>query len=323
MAEYTSNVNLEKPSGNENFRRQVINDNMDKVDKKFGVGSDEGHMHDGTAGQGKKISYNSLTDKPATVTPAAHKNTHASGGADALTCADIGAVTQASFSSHLADNMAHGINLCKYPGTNLLKNSSAYFGMRGWSGITNIIKPAIYGQLGNVFICTESNPGSFALIASEAFPVGPGTYLTISLDMLTIGITSGGISVQIVTVNAEGNPVNIFEVGADNGLDWRSKSGSMITGIGTVRAYVALIVYSATTNTLAGWKRIKVEPNLVATPYSMEADINFMYLLNNQNGTTAQRSVGNYIGTKYFDISINKPIFWDGTNWRDAAGTIV
>lgn len=35
MAEYTSNLNLEKPSGNENFRRQVINDNMDKVDKKF------------------------------------------------------------------------------------------------------------------------------------------------------------------------------------------------------------------------------------------------------------------------------------------------
>jgi hypothetical protein len=103
MAEYTSNLNLEKPSGNENFLRQVINDNMDKVDKKFGIGTDEGHTHDGTAGQGKKISYNSLTDKPATVTPAAHKSTHVTGGSDALTCGDIGAATQASFSSHLAD----------------------------------------------------------------------------------------------------------------------------------------------------------------------------------------------------------------------------
>lgn len=103
MAEYTSNINLEKPSGNENFRRQVINDNMDKVDKKFGIGAEEGHTHDGTAGQGKKISYNSLTDKPAAAVPMAHKSTHAFGGTDALTCGDIGAATQVNFSEHLAD----------------------------------------------------------------------------------------------------------------------------------------------------------------------------------------------------------------------------
>lgn len=107
MAEYTSNLNLEKPSGNENFQRQVINGNMDKVDKKFGIGTDEGHTHDGTAGQGKKISYNNLSDKPAAVAPTAHKSTHAAGGADALTSADIGAAAQADFSAHLADNVKH------------------------------------------------------------------------------------------------------------------------------------------------------------------------------------------------------------------------
>lgn len=32
MAEYTTKLNLEKPDGNENFRRQVLNDNMDKID---------------------------------------------------------------------------------------------------------------------------------------------------------------------------------------------------------------------------------------------------------------------------------------------------
>ncbi len=32
MADYTANLNLEKPVGNENFRRQVLNENMDKID---------------------------------------------------------------------------------------------------------------------------------------------------------------------------------------------------------------------------------------------------------------------------------------------------
>lgn len=95
MADYTPNLNLEKPVGNENFRRQVINDNMDKIDKPFGVGTGEGHIHNGTAGQGPKIDYNDLNNKPTSMTPTAHKSTHASGGADVLTPADIGAETPA------------------------------------------------------------------------------------------------------------------------------------------------------------------------------------------------------------------------------------
>ncbi|RCX13272.1 hypothetical protein DFR58_11890 [Anaerobacterium chartisolvens] len=40
MAEYTTNLNLEKPLGGENLRRQVINDNMDRIDAAvFAAGS--------------------------------------------------------------------------------------------------------------------------------------------------------------------------------------------------------------------------------------------------------------------------------------------
>lgn len=110
MAEYTQNLDLEKPTENENFRRQVLNDNMEKIDAKFGTAG-EGHNHDGTAGQGRRISFNSLEDK-------AHKSSHAIGGSDVITPADIGAETPAgaqakadivrgSIDTHLADTTKH------------------------------------------------------------------------------------------------------------------------------------------------------------------------------------------------------------------------
>lgn len=44
-----------------------------------------------TGGAGAAPSWNSVTGKPASFTPSSHKTSHATGGADALTAADIGA----------------------------------------------------------------------------------------------------------------------------------------------------------------------------------------------------------------------------------------
>jgi hypothetical protein len=41
-------------------------------------------------------------------------------------------------------------------------------------------------------------------------------------------------------------------------------------------------------------------------------------------GTTGARpSTGLQVGQFYFDTTINRPIWWNGTNWINAAGTIV
>ena len=41
-------------------------------------------------------------------------------------------------------------------------------------------------------------------------------------------------------------------------------------------------------------------------------------------GTTGSRpSTGLQVGQFYFDTTINRPIWWDGTNWINAAGTVV
>jgi hypothetical protein len=46
------------------------------------------------------------------------------------------------------------------------------------------------------------------------------------------------------------------------------------------------------------------------------------------SGTTANRPVGTtqaplVIGQYYFDTTIGRPIYWNGTNWINAAGTVV
>ena len=40
-------------------------------------------------------------------------------------------------------------------------------------------------------------------------------------------------------------------------------------------------------------------------------------------GTTAQRpTTGLYDGKRYYDKDLNKPVWWNGSNWRDAAGVV-
>jgi hypothetical protein len=42
------------------------------------------------------------------------------------------------------------------------------------------------------------------------------------------------------------------------------------------------------------------------------------------SGTTAARPTKNLlVGQPYFDTTINRPIWWDGTNWINASGTVV
>ncbi|MOA07260.1 hypothetical protein D3C78_1269480 [compost metagenome] len=45
---------------------------------------------------------------------------------------------------------------------------------------------------------------------------------------------------------------------------------------------------------------------------------------NTSYGTTANRpNIGLYINKQYFDTTLGKPLWWNGTVWKDAAGTTV
>lgn len=57
------------------------------------------------------------------------------------------------------------------------------------------------------------------------------------------------------------------------------------------------------------------------TPPDSLSVVNRRYV--NLNGTSLTRPNASIIGQQYFDTTINKPIFADGNNWRDATSSIV
>ena len=41
------------------------------------------------------------------------------------------------------------------------------------------------------------------------------------------------------------------------------------------------------------------------------------------SGATASRPTGQPVGSMWYDTTLSKPIWFDGTSWRDATGTVV
>jgi len=42
-----------------------------------------------------------------------------------------------------------------------------------------------------------------------------------------------------------------------------------------------------------------------------------------RNSTTALRPTSSVLGEFYFDTTVNKPVWWNGTNYQDASGSVV
>lgn len=42
-----------------------------------------------------------------------------------------------------------------------------------------------------------------------------------------------------------------------------------------------------------------------------------------RNSTTALRPTSSVLGESYFDTTVNRPVWWNGTNYQDAAGNVV
>ena len=40
------------------------------------------------------------------------------------------------------------------------------------------------------------------------------------------------------------------------------------------------------------------------------------------SGATGARPTALFVGQQFFDTTLGKPVFWDGTNWVDGVGTI-
>lgn len=85
-------------------------------------------------------------------------------------------------------------------------------------------------------------------------------------------------------------------------------------------------VFSPSANPTVTLDVEKLEVFLDAFPYPSNyrpTDVYDNQFAAHPYGTTANRPVSPPLMTNYFDTTLNKLITWDGTNWRDGAGTIV
>lgn len=62
---------------------------------------------------------------------------------------------------------------------------------------------------------------------------------------------------------------------------------------------------------------------LSASNYRPQIDLQQDMVATGPAGSTGSRPTGTWIGQGYFDTTIGKPIWWNGSNWKDAAGTTV
>lgn len=60
---------------------------------------------------------------------------------------------------------------------------------------------------------------------------------------------------------------------------------------------------------------------LTDTPTDDFSTVNRKYVTN--HGTSANRPTSSIIGQFYYDTTIDKPIWWNGTGFKDAAGNYV
>lgn len=73
-------------------------------------------------------------------------------------------------------------------------------------------------------------------------------------------------------------------------------------------------------------KRIKKIINFTSIKLTDTSSDNLMVVSRryvNLNGTTAQRPTASVVGQHYFDTSIGKPVWWNGSTFVDATGTPV
>lgn len=60
---------------------------------------------------------------------------------------------------------------------------------------------------------------------------------------------------------------------------------------------------------------------LTDTPTDNLSVVNRKYVT--RYSTTALRPTSSVLGESYFDTTVNKPIWWNGTNYQDAAGNVI
>ncbi|MGB9813541.1 MAG: hypothetical protein ACPLRZ_07580 [Thermovenabulum sp.] len=264
MPELTPKLGIKKPLGNETVSRAAFNENWDIIDANvvadkgnvpsIQAGLDANKPDPGTAGRlyvatdtqiiyrdtgtaWQKVGvvkWGDIEGKPSSFPPSAHKSTHASGGSDPITPADIGAVNKAG------DTM-----------TGLLTfNSVLSLQLAGNATTTTLTRKGIYG--------TADPDGELGFVTS-GWQINP---------RFTFYMNNGGTITQWAQIDGTGIKVRGYTVwhagndGAGSGLDADKLDGVELVDIhsptrGTVTYTDTIPANSTLTKTIAIGKTAK------------------------------------------------------------------
>lgn len=210
-----------------------------------------------------EIYHEDITESSAAASSAATALTQASSASASAASAEINANLAASVSN---------------AGQNLLPNSTGLDGVNRWTQETpQVISADPVAIDGARFIWYPPAAGAYnARRQSEAIPYGAGVQTSISAEVFAGRLTAGAIRVYIQYLNATGGHLGFLVAeayGDTNGWIKIKKDGkdNPVSPAGTAQIRVNIDTYLAQwalPNSVAAWRKIKVENGAVATPWN-------------------------------------------------------
>ncbi|MDN8592013.1 pyocin knob domain-containing protein [Paenibacillus sp. 11B] len=159
---------------------------------------------------------------------------------------------------------------------NLVRNSSAFYGLEGWVNIRgfNVNNGNNVRELKFFQALDQLEAGGYAFLESSVvIPVIPSTTYRLQGVFYNIGMTSGSLYIEVYNF---GNGSVIGNVVANLNSDWHRKSGLISIPAGVAGVGVRLVFGNTTTGTVPGSvkaiTRVKLSYGSADVPYSSEAD---------------------------------------------------
>ncbi|VWD36765.1 hypothetical protein BCO18430_06444 [Burkholderia contaminans] len=164
--------------------------------------------------------------------------------------------------------------------SNLLINGSGELGNTGWNGTTFGAVQGSYGE-GPLFVNSSAiNTGTWVVDASNDIPCSPGVPLTLSAEIISMGLNAGRAYVKCEAFKSDGSFIGLVTGTPANTtkLGYTLRSATATTPAGTAFVRVSKVADSAPNIDAFGvaFRRIKLERGFGPSLYSQEATLSYV-----------------------------------------------
>lgn len=172
--------------------------------------------------------------------------------------------------SAMNDNQSVNLGQLRRVSPNLLFNSSALFGLIGWTG-TNWTAPQVNGYQSSSYFSFSANGTSGTLTSSGVQNLAAQTYY-LSAELYN-GLSGGNLTVSLVGYNGTNSIGTLGTLTLASGNGWTYLSSAISVPANATQVKIVLSATGAGSGTNVAVSRIKLELGNYASPYSNEGDL--------------------------------------------------